>query len=86
MKVDISCSYADGEEGGSQSTFSTPLDDHNLPPHLKKTIWTNANSILDDSNVILQAPGDSTAYIIKNLSGQKPDLVQPLILFCAHQD
>ena len=77
MKVDIRCGDADCEEGGSHSTLSTPLDDLNLPPHLKKTIWTNANSIFDDSNAIVQAPGDSTAYIIKSLSGQKPHFIRP---------
>ena len=44
---------------------------------LKKTIWTNANSIFDDSDAIVQAPGDSTAYKVKSLIGQKSHFVQP---------
>ena len=68
MKVDIKCDDTECEEECSQSTQSTPLDSLNLPPHLKKTVWTNASSFFDDSNAIAQAPGDSTAYIIKSLS------------------
>ena len=66
------------QEGCSQSgTLSTPLDCLNLPPHLKQTIWTNSNSILADNHAIVQAPGNSKAYIVKGMTGQKPHFVQP---------
>ena len=61
MKADIECGDVDSEEECSKSTLSTPLEGLMLPPHLKKTIWTNTNSIFDDSDAIVQAPGDSTA-------------------------
>ena len=78
MKADVEFGDADNEEECSQSsTLSTPLDCLDLPPHLKKTIWTNANSIFGDSDAIVQAPGGSTAYIVKSLTGQKPHFVQP---------
>ena len=77
MKADITCGDTDSEEEHTRSTTTTPLDSLNLPPHLKQTIWTNANSIFDDSDAIVQAPGDSTAYIIKSLSGQRPHFVRP---------
>ena len=77
MKAEIEPGNADSEEDISQTSQSTPLDSLVLPPHLKKTIWMNANSIFVDSAAIVQAPGDSTAYIVKSLSGQKPHYVQP---------
>ena len=77
MKAEIEPGNADSEEDISQTSQSTPLDSLVLPPHLKKTIWMNANSIFADSAAIVQAPGDSTAYIVKSLSGQKPHYVRP---------
>ena len=76
MKAEIEPGNADSEKNISQTSQSTPLDSLVLPPHLK-TIWMNANSIFVDSTAIVQAPGDSTAYIVKSLSGQKPHYVRP---------
>ena len=73
-QADITCGDADSEEQQTQSTLTTPLLSLNLPPHLKQTIWTNGYSISEDSDAIVQAPGDSTVYIIKSLSGQNPTI------------
>lgn len=77
MKAKVEFGNANSWDEDTRSLQSTPLDSLDLPPHLRKTIWTNANSIFVDNTAIVQAPGDSTAYIVKSLSGQKPHYVHP---------
>ena len=73
MKESIAHVDSDNEDVQMQ----TPLDCLLLPPNMAKTIWSQANAIVEDETAIVQAPGDEAAYIVKSVSGQKPHYVRP---------
>ena len=76
MKAPIALvSHVDSDNEDVQ--MQTPLDCLSLPPNMAKTIWSRANAIVEDETVIVQAPGDEAAYIVKSVSGQKPHYVRP---------
>jgi hypothetical protein len=49
-----------------------PLSELNLPTHLAPTVWSRANSLVNDASAIVIAPGDSTAFMVKSINGQQP--------------
>ena len=51
------------------SDEGTPPDDLMLPPNMASTIWSRANTIVEDHTAIVNAPGDESPYIVKSLSG-----------------
>ena len=54
-----------------------PLCELNLPAHLASTVWSRANSLVNDTSAIVIAPGDNTAFIVKSNTGQQPHYVKP---------
>lgn len=65
MKVDVQCADTDSKEESSQSHTlqSTPIDCLDLLPHLKMTVWTNANSIFADSSAVVATCSRGVARI-----------------------
>jgi hypothetical protein len=53
-----------------------PLSELNLPTHLAPTVWSHANSLVNDASAIVIAPG---AFMVKSISGQQPHYVKPSI-------
>ena len=72
----VPLSQVDSDNEDTQQQV-TPLDSLLLPPNMAKTIWSRANTLLEDESAIVQAPGDEAAYMVKSVSGQKPHYVRP---------
>lgn len=56
---------------------SIPLGSLVIPNHMKGTIWSRAQSIVNDKTAIVAAPGDESSFMVKSMSGERPHYVRP---------
>ena len=55
-----------------------PLDSLSLPPQVATAMWRKAEDLARDEMAIVQAPGDSNAWMVRSTSSKRPHYVRVL--------
>ena len=58
-------------------TVETPLSPLGLSSHMSARMWSKACSLIEEESALVHSPGDSSAWIVKSCSGQRPHYVKP---------
>ena len=64
------------EHSTCRSNSVCPLDSLALPPKVTSSLWEKASNLAKDETVIVQAPGDDYAWMVRSSSSKRPHYVK----------